>query len=135
VSVWMNGALNIGVHDVSPRAVGCIVHSVTGYWIRLPVRDVSWLLLAARVRGARIPAAAGRIRPARVLVGEMGRPHRTADDTVVVAAAIPGHLTSHHQLAGPGSSPRQPADRPDREPPGDPISATAVTEYDPNGER
>jgi hypothetical protein len=30
----------------------------------------------------------------------MGRSHRAADDTLVVAAAIPGHLTPRHQLAG-----------------------------------
>jgi hypothetical protein len=40
--------------------------------------------------------------PTRVLVSEMGRPHRTADDALVVAAATSGDLTTHRNLARPG---------------------------------
>ena len=42
-----------------------------------------------------------KTRPTRVLVGEMGRPHRTADDALVVAAAFPGDLTSHGVAGAP----------------------------------
>src|SRR5437899_738701 len=45
------------------------------------------------VHGPRLPAAPGRTRPARVLVGQVGRPDRTPDDALVVAAAVPGDLT------------------------------------------
>lgn len=64
------------------------------------------------VRRARIPAAPGRTRPTRVLVGEMGRPYRTADDALVVAAAIPCDLTSRHNLAPVPAGTSWIADRP-----------------------
>jgi hypothetical protein len=41
---------------------------------------------------ARLPGPPGRSRPPRLLVGQVGRPHRAAVDPVVVAATIPGHL-------------------------------------------
>ena len=81
------------------QARSLLVHSAAGYWIRLPVSDVGRLLLATQVAGAPlsaghgVPAAAGRAPAARVLVGEVGRPDRTPDDTLVVAAALPGDLT------------------------------------------
>ena len=87
------------------RARSLLVHPVTGYWIRFPWATSgvccwppAWAGLP--VRRTRIPAAPGRARPARVLVGEVGRPHRTADDTLVVATAIPGDLGSE---GNPGS--------------------------------
>jgi DMSO/TMAO reductase YedYZ molybdopterin-dependent catalytic subunit len=46
-----------------PRSL--LVHSVTGYWIRLPARDVSRLLLATRVGGA--PLSAGHGYPLRLV--------------------------------------------------------------------
>jgi len=42
-----------------------LVHSVTGYWIRLPAGDVSGLLLATRVGGA--PLSAGHGYPLRLV--------------------------------------------------------------------
>jgi DMSO/TMAO reductase YedYZ molybdopterin-dependent catalytic subunit len=50
----------------SGQARSLLVHSVTGYWIRLPVRDAGQLLLATRVGGAPlstghgVPTAPGR---------------------------------------------------------------------------
>ena len=49
----------------SGQARSLLVHSVTGYWIRLPVRDVSRLLLATRVGGA--PLSAGHGYPLRLV--------------------------------------------------------------------
>ena len=49
----------------SGQARSLLVHSVTGYWIRLPVRDVSRLLLATRVAGA--PLSAGHGYPLRLV--------------------------------------------------------------------
>jgi hypothetical protein len=43
----------------SGQARSLLVHSVTGYWIRLPVRDLSRLLLATRVGGASLSAGHG----------------------------------------------------------------------------
>jgi hypothetical protein len=48
----------------SGQARSLLVHSVTGYWIRLPARDVSRLLLATRVGGA--PLSAGCLQPHRL---------------------------------------------------------------------
>jgi DMSO/TMAO reductase YedYZ molybdopterin-dependent catalytic subunit len=49
----------------SGQARSLLVHSVTGYWIRLPARDVSRLLLATRVGGA--PLSAGHGYPLRLV--------------------------------------------------------------------
>jgi hypothetical protein len=49
----------------SGQARSLLVHSVTGYWIRLPVRDVSRLLLATRVGGA--PLSQGHGYPLRLV--------------------------------------------------------------------
>ena len=49
----------------SCRAYQPEVQSVTGYWIRLPARDVSRLLLATRVGGA--PLSAGHGYPLRLV--------------------------------------------------------------------
>ena len=49
----------------SAHARSLLVHSATGYWIRLPVRDVSRLLLATRVGGA--PLSAGHGYPLRLV--------------------------------------------------------------------
>ena len=88
------------------QARSLLVHSVTGYWIRFPVRRRRPAAAGhPRGRGSpvqrpRIPAAPGRTRPARVLVGEVGRPHRAPDDALVVAAAVPGDLTSYDPRFG-----------------------------------
>jgi len=47
------------------QARSLLVHSVTGYWIRLPVSDVGRLLLATRVGGA--PLSAGHGYPLRLV--------------------------------------------------------------------
>ncbi len=47
------------------QARSLLVHSVTGYWIRLPVSDVGRLLLATRVGGA--PLSAGHGYPLRLI--------------------------------------------------------------------
>jgi Oxidoreductase molybdopterin binding domain len=47
------------------QARSLLVHSVTGYWIRLPVTDVGRLLLATRVGGA--PLSAGHGYPLRLV--------------------------------------------------------------------
>jgi hypothetical protein len=47
------------------QARSLLVHSVTGYWIRLPVRDVDRLLLATRVGGA--PLSPGHGYPLRLV--------------------------------------------------------------------
>jgi DMSO/TMAO reductase YedYZ molybdopterin-dependent catalytic subunit len=49
----------------SGRARSLLVHSVTGYWIRLPVSDVGRLLLATRVGGA--PLSTGHGYPLRLV--------------------------------------------------------------------
>jgi hypothetical protein len=49
----------------SAQARSLLVHSVTGYWIRMPVRDVSRLLLATRVGGA--PLSSGHGYPLRLV--------------------------------------------------------------------
>jgi hypothetical protein len=49
----------------SGQARSLLVHSVTGYWIRLPVRDVNRLLLATRVGGA--PLSTGHGYPLRLV--------------------------------------------------------------------
>jgi DMSO/TMAO reductase YedYZ molybdopterin-dependent catalytic subunit len=49
----------------SGRARSLLVHSVTGYWIRLPVSDVGRLLLATRVGGA--PLSTGHGFPLRLV--------------------------------------------------------------------
>ena len=49
----------------SGQARSLLVHSVTGYWIRLPVRDVNRLLLATRVGGT--PLSAGHGYPLRLV--------------------------------------------------------------------
>jgi DMSO/TMAO reductase YedYZ molybdopterin-dependent catalytic subunit len=48
------------------QARSLLVHSVTGYWIRLPVSDVGRLLLATHVGGA--PLSAGHGYPLRLIV-------------------------------------------------------------------
>jgi hypothetical protein len=50
----------------SGQARSLLVHSVSGYWIRLPVRDVNRLLLATSVGGA--PLSAGHGYPLRLVV-------------------------------------------------------------------
>jgi Oxidoreductase molybdopterin binding domain len=47
------------------QARSLLVHSVTGYWIRLPVSDVGRLLLATRVGGT--PLSAGHGYPLRLI--------------------------------------------------------------------
>ena len=47
------------------QARSLLVHSVTGYWIRLPVSDLGRLLLATRVGGA--PLSAGHGYPLRLV--------------------------------------------------------------------
>jgi DMSO/TMAO reductase YedYZ molybdopterin-dependent catalytic subunit len=47
------------------QARSLLVHSVTGYWIRLPMSDVGRLLLATRVGGA--PLSAGHGYPLRLI--------------------------------------------------------------------
>jgi DMSO/TMAO reductase YedYZ molybdopterin-dependent catalytic subunit len=47
------------------QARSLLVHSVTGYWIRLPMSDVGRLLLATRVGGA--PLSAGHGYPLRLV--------------------------------------------------------------------
>jgi DMSO/TMAO reductase YedYZ molybdopterin-dependent catalytic subunit len=49
----------------SGSARSLLVHSVTGYWIRLPVSDVRQLLLATRVGG--VPLSAGHGYPLRLV--------------------------------------------------------------------
>ena len=49
----------------SGQARSLLVHSVTGYWIRLPVSDISRLLLATRVGGA--PLSFGHGYPLRLV--------------------------------------------------------------------
>ena len=49
----------------SGQARSLLVHSVTGYWIRLPVRDVSRLLLATRAGGT--PLSGGHGYPLRLV--------------------------------------------------------------------
>ncbi len=49
----------------SGQARSLLVHSVTGYWIRVPVRDVNRLLLATRVGGA--PLSTGHGYPLRLV--------------------------------------------------------------------
>jgi DMSO/TMAO reductase YedYZ molybdopterin-dependent catalytic subunit len=49
----------------SGQARSLLVHSVTGYWIRLPASDVGRLLLATRVGGA--PLSAGHGYPLRLV--------------------------------------------------------------------
>ncbi len=49
----------------SGQARSLLVHSVTGYWIRLPVSDVGRLLLATRAGGA--PLSAGHGYPLRLV--------------------------------------------------------------------
>jgi len=49
----------------SGEARSLLVHSVTGYWIRLPASDVGRLLLATRVGGA--PLSAGHGYPLRLV--------------------------------------------------------------------
>jgi DMSO/TMAO reductase YedYZ molybdopterin-dependent catalytic subunit len=49
----------------SGYARSLLVHSVTGYWIRLPVSDVGLLLLATRVGGT--PLSAGHGYPLRLI--------------------------------------------------------------------
>ena len=49
----------------SGQARSLLVHSVTGYWIRLPVSDVGRLLLATRVGGA--PLSVGHGYPLRLV--------------------------------------------------------------------
>jgi DMSO/TMAO reductase YedYZ molybdopterin-dependent catalytic subunit len=49
----------------SGQARSLLVHSVTGYWIRLPVRDVDRLLLATRAGGA--PLSPGHGYPLRLV--------------------------------------------------------------------
>ena len=49
----------------SGQARSLLVHSVTGYWIRLPVRDGGRLLLATRVGGA--PLSPGHGYPLRLV--------------------------------------------------------------------
>ena len=48
-----------------PGARSVYVHSLTGYWVRFPIRDLDLLLLATRVGGA--PLAAGHGFPARLV--------------------------------------------------------------------
>jgi hypothetical protein len=57
---------------------------------------------------SRLPAAAGRARTARILVGEVGRSDRPRHRTAVVAAALPAHLTGRW----PGRSARRRRQRP-----------------------
>ncbi len=47
------------------RARSLLVHSVTGYWVRVPVRDADRLLLATRVGGA--PLSTGHGYPLRLV--------------------------------------------------------------------
>ena len=47
------------------NARSLLVHSVTGYWVRLPITDVDRLLLATAVGGA--PLAAGNGFPLRLV--------------------------------------------------------------------
>jgi DMSO/TMAO reductase YedYZ molybdopterin-dependent catalytic subunit len=47
------------------QARSLLVHSVTGYWVRLPVRDAGRLPLATRVGGA--PLSAGHGYPLRLV--------------------------------------------------------------------
>jgi len=49
----------------SGQARSLLVHSVTGYWIRLPASDISQLMLATRVGGA--PLSAGHGYPLRLV--------------------------------------------------------------------
>ena len=49
----------------SGQARSLLVHSVTGYWIRLPATDISRLMLATRVGGA--PLSAGHGYPLRLV--------------------------------------------------------------------
>src|SRR5215472_6676336 len=53
----------------SEQARSLLVHSVTGYWIRLPVRDVDRLLLATRVGGT--PLSPGHGYPLRLVAGQV----------------------------------------------------------------
>jgi len=48
------------------QARSLLVHSVTGYWIRLPASDIGGLLLATHVGGA--PLSAGHGYPLRLVV-------------------------------------------------------------------
>jgi DMSO/TMAO reductase YedYZ molybdopterin-dependent catalytic subunit len=50
-------AIAHGIAGLPARSL--LVHSVTGYWIRLPVSDVGRLLLATQVGGASLSAGHG----------------------------------------------------------------------------
>ncbi len=55
---WTGVPVSALLRSVGP-ARSLMVHSVTGYWIRLPVSDVSRLLLATQVGGASLSAGHG----------------------------------------------------------------------------
>ena len=55
---WTGVPLGMLLH-VGPGAQSVYVHSVTGYWVRFPVRDLDRLLLATQVGGAPLSADHG----------------------------------------------------------------------------
>jgi DMSO/TMAO reductase YedYZ molybdopterin-dependent catalytic subunit len=61
---WTGVPLGTLVHG-GPGAQSVYVHSVTGYWVRFPVRDLDHLVLATQVGGAPLPAQHGF--PARLV--------------------------------------------------------------------
>jgi hypothetical protein len=61
---WSGVPVSALLHGTG-QARSLLVHSVTGYWIRFPVSDVGWLLLATRVGGA--PLSAGHGYPLRLV--------------------------------------------------------------------
>ena len=74
---WTGAPLGMLLHR-GPGAQSVYVHSVTGYWVRLPIHDLDRLLLATQVGGAPLsadhgfPAAPCGPRAAGVLVGQVG---------------------------------------------------------------
>jgi DMSO/TMAO reductase YedYZ molybdopterin-dependent catalytic subunit len=61
---WTGVPLGTLLHS-GPGAQSVYVHSVTGYWVRLPIRDLDRLLLATQVGGA--PLSADHGFPARLV--------------------------------------------------------------------
>ena len=80
------------------------VRSVTGYSRRFPRHDAARLLLATQVDGEPLSAGHGfpapprRAEPPRVLVGQMGERGRRRRPSLVVATAVPGHLSVARKL-------------------------------------
>jgi hypothetical protein len=61
---WTGVSLGTLLHP-GPGAQSVYVHSVTGYWVRFPIRDLNRLLLATHVGGA--PLSANHGFPARLV--------------------------------------------------------------------